>query len=313
MYFETASCIIRDCKSPSAVRFEPRIMSLLLANQNSLEDTEDTRIPIIFDSWIAILERIQCIPENPRNSLMRLIESGMSTVIDIQDSPENDQNIDESQINYSIMTRSLTLLSKLAINQFGTQLPNIEKYIKYCLNSISNLVYSSVRLAATEALPHLLCYIKHSGQDPTKTTIIGLAKIIVKVVLFSCTLELVPSIICKKLECIAEILHLIPPKSFSSEEINSGYKTILQIMKRMKIEFTLLGAENGTRKSNAFIGADEEGDEKPEPNIISPDELVYVGVGSVISAFVKTNPQNSAQVALHLLKNIALPILSIPL
>lgn len=62
-----------------------------------------------------------------------------------------------------------------------------------------------------------------------------LAKLILKVTLFSCTLEIDAQIICKKLEVLAEIVLIVPEGCFSEKEINTSYKGILQLLKKAKI------------------------------------------------------------------------------
>ena len=94
------------------------------------------------------------------------------------------------------MIKAIELLSMLSINQQGLPLPNIDRYVKYCLNCVSNLADSGIRIAAIEAIPNLINSIKLGGTDPNRVMVQGLAKIVLKVVLFSCSLEIEPKIIC---------------------------------------------------------------------------------------------------------------------
>ena len=128
----------------------------------------------------------------------------------------------------------------LAINQLGVPLPNTEKYIKYCLNSVSNLVNEQVRVWAAKTLPQLVISIKHSGIDPSKVMTQQLSKVIIKVIIFSCTLELDPKVICQKIESACDVLALVPEKTFSADEISQNYKILLQILSKLKIETTTL-------------------------------------------------------------------------
>ena len=128
----------------------------------------------------------------------------------------------------------------LAINQLGVYLPNTDKYIKYCLNSVSNLVDENVRVTATKALPHLLACIKQSNRDPNGRMLKSLANIMIKLTVFSCTLEIKPKVICTKLESMCEILVLVGVKTFSPTQIHEIYKTLLQIMSKFEVKTTTL-------------------------------------------------------------------------
>lgn len=228
IYLETACSLIKEVKSPEKTKFEPRIMSLLMANQNSIKDDTDPRWSILFDCWISILEVISTIPEVPRDGVLKIINSGMQTIMEIQDSQGKEgEELENATIDYSVLVKSLQLLAKLSVNQLGTSLPNTEKYIKYCLNCVSNLVDENVRIEACSTLPELLSTIKHSNKDPEQNVIKGLAKVILKVTIFSCTLEIKPHVICRKMESLCEVLALCPSQTFTQPELNALYKIIL--------------------------------------------------------------------------------------
>jgi hypothetical protein len=77
LYIVTACSLIKDTKSPARSKFESRITSMLMANQNKVYDVSDTRWELLFDCWIYILDSIGTIPEVPRNSVLKLINSGL--------------------------------------------------------------------------------------------------------------------------------------------------------------------------------------------------------------------------------------------
>jgi hypothetical protein len=77
LYVETACSLIKEVKSPEKGKFEPKIMSLLMANQNSISEESDPRWSILFDCWISILDSISPIPPVPRNGVLKIINSGM--------------------------------------------------------------------------------------------------------------------------------------------------------------------------------------------------------------------------------------------
>lgn len=109
LYFETASFIIKVCNSPKSQIFDKRIIDLLIQNQALIKDESDIRWPYLFDSWISILDKIKKVSSGNSASILRLLESGMKTIIDIQDTnpshPKNDQLVD-----YTTMVKALQLL-----------------------------------------------------------------------------------------------------------------------------------------------------------------------------------------------------------
>ena len=83
LYIETAALIINKCNSPKSEKFEPKIMGLLLANQNTIFSESDPRWPMLFGSWISILDKIKTVPQNPRDKILSLIDNGMKNIIGI--------------------------------------------------------------------------------------------------------------------------------------------------------------------------------------------------------------------------------------
>lgn len=128
-----------------------------------------------------------------------------------------------------------------------------------------------------------------------------------KTYIFTLTLEMSPKIIFKKLENLCKIICLASDQDFlSDQDINSGYKILLQVLKKQKLK--LLGSDLFARESE-YTQRPSAGESRLLPAMGSEDDLGYIAVGNLMATLMKHHPTSSYQSANHLLRNVALMIL----
>lgn len=194
---------------------------------------------------------------------------------------------------------------------------NYEHIVQIIMNNLGNLGDEQLRVTGSQeddkaaaALPILIECIKLHPESETYKPLQIVNRLIVisfKTLIFTLTLEMTPKIIFKKIESLCKIIGLSQDKDFVSEQdINSGYKILLQVLKKLKLKMI---ASDLFARDTDNMQRPSAADSRLIPTLGSEDDLGYIAVGNLMATLMQNHPRTAAQSCNHLVRNIGLIIL----